>query len=304
MGKQRGVASVLIIAIVLIGVIVGVFLVQKYTSFLPKASNSSVPSLTFSPSAYTTAPGCELKFDILLDTADYDTDGTDAIFKYDPAVLTVTLIEKGNIYSMYPGDTIDNQNGKVVISGLATPSRPFNGSGKFATVVVNVNPESNASEAVLNFDFDPNNPYKTNDSNIIEKSTVAELLREVSNATVNIDRNVNCSGQPNPSPSTVITPQPDISVNRIPGNMIKIEWHNLIQAYLYDEIQILHSDVPNGPKRSIGWVYAANCNTTVPDKNTSPKKEGFCNLGVSVTKGEIIVKLIQNTAAQSVPLSF
>lgn len=308
--QQKGIASIIIIAVVLIGVIVGVFLVQNYTSFLPQA-NSDNASLALSPTTQTTAPGCELNFDILLNTADYETDGTDAILKFDPSVLTITAIQKGEIYPMYPGNTVDNNSGKAVISGLATPSNPFKGSGKLATITVKVKPEISTSEAVINFDFDPNNPYKTNDSNIIEKSTIAELLREVTNATINIDSHVACDGQPHPTSSPSITPsmipisQPDITVKSLPGNMIKIEWSNLQQANLLDEIQLFHSDKPNGLKKSIGWVYASTCNTVTPDRATAfPKKEGSCSLGISVNQGEIIVKLIQNTAAQSLPLSF
>src|SRR5260221_238976 len=133
-------------------------------------------TLALSPSTGTFNKGCGFAVDIILDTAGVETDGTDAILLYDPSRYTATSITPGTIYSDFPGNgTIDNNAGKISISGLAPapPSAGFNGKGVFATVNFNVGASAPSGAATIRFDFDPNDKAKTTDSNVVQRNTVA-----------------------------------------------------------------------------------------------------------------------------------
>src|SRR5438045_1792526 len=79
-------------------------------------------SLSLSPAAGTFNKGCNFSIDVKLDTGGAQTDGTDAILKYDNTKLTATSISSGTIYADYPGNSIDEATGKVTTSGLASVS--------------------------------------------------------------------------------------------------------------------------------------------------------------------------------------
>src|SRR5258708_77093 len=109
--------------------------------FLATPASALAATLVFFPSKGTFNKGCGFAVDIILDTAGVETDGTDAILLYDPSRYTATSITPGTIYSDFPGNgTIDNNAGKISISGLAPapPSAGFNGKGFLATVNFNV----------------------------------------------------------------------------------------------------------------------------------------------------------------------
>lgn len=172
----------------LITLFVGIFLLLAF----PALANAA--SLSLSPAGGTLNRGCSYSIDVNLDTGGQDTDGTDAIIKYDPSKITVNSITPGTIYPDYPTANPNNSTGTVTISGLASVSSPVSGSGKFATLNVNVNSGASvATTTQMNFMYDPNNPTDTTDSNVVQTSTVVDILSSVTNGNYTIS-NGSCAG--------------------------------------------------------------------------------------------------------------
>lgn len=162
--------------------------------FLAFPASSFAATLSLSPSSGTLNKGCNYSVDINLDTGGLNTDGTDAIVKYDPSKITVNSVSPGTIYPDYPTANPNSSTGTITISGLASVSTPVSGSGKFATINLNINSASTTSTTTgLNFVFDPNNPTDTTDSNIVQTGTVVDILSSVTNGNYTIGGG-SCSG--------------------------------------------------------------------------------------------------------------
>lgn len=143
-------------------------------------------SLSISPASGTFNKGCPVSLTISLDTSGAQTDGTDVILLYDPTRLTATTTAQGSIYPDYPLNTIDSQSGKISISGLASATSSFSGSGTFATVNFMVADTAPTGTTQVKFDFDPSDKSKTTDSNIAEKGTLQDILSNATNGNYTI----------------------------------------------------------------------------------------------------------------------
>ncbi len=202
---------------------------QKFVIFILSAifilatpSFALAASLSVSPSGGTLNRSCSYSIDVNLDTGGQDTDGTDAIIKYDPTKITVNSVTPGTIYPDYPTANPNNTTGTVTISGLASVSTPVSGSGKFATLNVSVlSGASVGTTTQMNFVFDPNNPTDTTDSNVVQSSTVVDILNSVTNGSYTIGGG-SCNGTG--AVTTVTTPQGtpsaetiDVIVSGTPG---------------------------------------------------------------------------------------
>lgn len=163
------------------------------------------PSLTFaatfslSPSEGTFKKGCSYLVNINLDTQGVNTDGADALLLYDPNIFSITnsSITNGNIYPDFPGNSVNQNTGLVSITGITSVSQPFNGQGLFATINLLVKDNASTGNISLKFDFDPANPTKTTDSNIVERGTIVDVLSSVTDGNYII------------SDESCITPPPD-----------------------------------------------------------------------------------------------
>lgn len=111
-------------------------------------------------------------------TGGHQSDGTDAVIKFDPKILEATgsaNLKKGSIYPEYPLLSVDPA-GLVRISGIASIGKdPFNGIGVLATVSFKAK-ASGKSAVTLDF-----TSGATDDSNIVESGTSNDLLEEVFN---------------------------------------------------------------------------------------------------------------------------
>lgn len=173
-------------------------------------------TLSLSPSSGQLNKGCDVTFTVELDTQGSQTDGTDVILTYNPAVMTIsqTDITNGKIYADYPGNSVDSTAGKVSVSGIAQVSQAFSGKGTFATLKFKIN-NAASGNATLKFDFDPSNKTNSTDSNVVERGTVADVLSAVTdgNYTVGSGSCANGVGAPdttlpisNPVASTTSLP--------------------------------------------------------------------------------------------------
>lgn len=162
--------------------------------FIFAPSSVLAATLSLSPSTGTFNRSCNLTLMVNLDTSGAQTDGTDAVIRYDPTRFSATRINPGVIYPDYPGSNIDSAQGKITISGLASVSSPFIGSGTLATIDFTVLPASPVGASNVTFEFDPANLTNTTDSNVVERSTVKDVLSSVTNGNYTIGTSV-CSQQ-------------------------------------------------------------------------------------------------------------
>lgn len=163
-------------------------------SVFPAIANAA--SLTFSPATGTFNKGCPVKLDIKLDTGGQLTDGTDAIIIYDQAKLTANTITSGSIYTEYPGNSIDDTAGRITISGLASFSSPFSGSGTLATVNFTVKENAQVGATMVKFDYDPTGKSaapecstsgtNTCDSNVVQRGNNSDILTSVGSGNYTI----------------------------------------------------------------------------------------------------------------------
>jgi hypothetical protein len=153
-------------------------------------------TLSLSPATGTFNKNCNFSVKVDLDTVGAQTDGTDAILIYDPSRFTANSITNGTIYPDYPGNTIDNPTpGKIVISGLASLTQPFTGKGTLATVNFTVKSASQTGVSQIKFDFDPNNKAKTDDSNVVERTTIVDILNSVTDGSYTVGTGTSCAAQ-------------------------------------------------------------------------------------------------------------
>lgn len=165
-------------------ILLSLFLVTIIYNLSPVLATGA--TLSLSPATGTFNQGCSFSVDVLLDTGGIPTDGTDAILFYDPTRFTATKIRSGTIYSDYPGNTIDAQGGKISINGLSSVSSAFSGTGVLTSVDFTVAAAAPAGISQIKFDFDPNDKAKTTDSNVVERTTVADVLNQVNNGNYTI----------------------------------------------------------------------------------------------------------------------
>ncbi len=153
-------------------------------------------TLSLSPASGTFNAGCGFSVNIELNTGGAKTDGVDAYLLYDQAKLSATSISPGTIFPDYPGNSVDDSIGKVVVAAISSIDNPFSGSGTFATVNFTVKPATSASLTQITFDFDANNKSKTTDSNVVANinGSVVDTLNTVVNGSYTIGTG-SCSAQ-------------------------------------------------------------------------------------------------------------
>lgn len=162
--------------------------------YLPSTVYAAGGTFSLVPNNGTVNKGCSFSFDIIEDTGGSSSDGADAIVFYDATRLRVLSVNTGKIYSDYPAKIFDTP-GKVSISGVASPDKPFIGSGTFATLNFQVLEAAPTGLTQVKFDFDPNDKTNTKDSNIgsIQNGAVVDILDSVTNANVTVGVG-SCSG--------------------------------------------------------------------------------------------------------------
>lgn len=144
--------------------------------FIPVASAAT---LSLSPSSGTFNRGCASSLAVDLDAGGTQTDGSDAILKYDPSRINAASITSGTIYPDYPGNNIDSASGKITISGLASVQQAFSSKGTLATINFSIPENAPTGATSVKFEFDPNDKAKTTDSNVVERGTIVDVLNSV-----------------------------------------------------------------------------------------------------------------------------
>lgn len=164
--------------------------------FLANPAYALAASLTLSPASGTLNKGCQVNIEIKLDTAGQQTDGTDAIVIFDAAKLTADPVTPGTIFPDYPGNNVDNDAGKIMVSGLPSISSAFSGQGTLATLHFTVKDTAAAGATIIKFDYDPtgksasaqcmSSGTNTCDSNVVPKGGNLDILSSVGNGSYTI----------------------------------------------------------------------------------------------------------------------
>jgi len=78
----------------------------------------------------------EFQVEIILDTQNEETLGTDIVINYDSTKLEALKITPGNLYPNYPeaGQKIEQNEGKIYLSGVANFGMPVSESGSLGTI--------------------------------------------------------------------------------------------------------------------------------------------------------------------------
>lgn len=155
-------------------------------------------TLSLDPSTGTFNKGCPVAIKVNLNTGGAQTDGADAILMYDSSRFTAQSITNGIIYPDFPGNNIDNSTGRITISGLASVSTPFSGSGTLATVNLVVSESAPAGATQITFEFNPQKKAETTDSNVVQRGTVVDVLNSVVDGSYTIGSGT-CGGTGTPA---------------------------------------------------------------------------------------------------------
>ncbi len=109
--------------------------------------------------------------DLMVNSQGNQVAGVDVVLSYDPTVLQYQTSQWDSLFANQPSFTVDQQAGKIYISGVANQGAPFNGVGRMARLQFLV-----LQEAVTNVSFDWE-LGSTLDSNIVSYTqTNTDLL--------------------------------------------------------------------------------------------------------------------------------
>lgn len=185
-----------VFSIKLLAVFSAILLYTLYSILYTPLAFAQQATLSLTPSSGTYNPGCQFTTSVNLNTGGAQTDGTDAILVYDTSRLSTNTnsVASGTIYPDYPGNNVDESNGRITVSGLSSITSAFSGSGTLATITFTVLPNAPAGTATVNFDFDANDKTKTTDSNVVERGTVTDILSTVVNGNYTIGTGTGCTG--------------------------------------------------------------------------------------------------------------
>lgn len=149
---------------------------------LQKTAIKNGASLSFSPETVNVSLGEEFTLDIVVNTADEESGGSDVVINFQPEKIEALEIVPGKIYPLYLRKKIDNIKGKIIISaGAIDDKQPtFKGKGKLATLKLKA---KNSGKTNLLFEF---MEKATHESNVLANKTSQDLLIKVENAEINI----------------------------------------------------------------------------------------------------------------------
>ena len=129
-------------------------------------------SFLLSPAQATMTVGELWGVEILLSTNEAKVDGADAILRYDPRMLRVLELQKGDLFEEYVAESVDGVKGEIRLSGLTFDPRPK--TGILGTILFE--PLSQGTTVVF-FEFTPG---ATKDSNVaLGGAGGVDILKEV-----------------------------------------------------------------------------------------------------------------------------
>lgn len=175
----------------ILGIVVIVELIWGFKTLVAPLSKSQVQKLQsitgakillISPTTNFKV-GDRIPVEINVFTGGHNASGVDLVLHYDPKFLGITPanFNRGNIYNDYPLVDVDDKNGVIRISGIASTSKSgFNGAGDLG--VMNFTAKVTGKTAVT-VDFKKG---VTTDSNVVDAQTNEDILGQVTNLNITI----------------------------------------------------------------------------------------------------------------------
>ena len=147
--------------------------------FLTTSVRVEAARLNIQPPSGNFELGQQFQADIILDTENQSTAGTDVYLNYDPTILSVVTIQNGTAYDTYLGKNIDNNSGSLSVSGITSlgSNTGFNGTDTFVTILFE---GVGVGTSEVTFDFSPG---ARNDSNVAVLDTATDELTSATGAT-------------------------------------------------------------------------------------------------------------------------
>lgn len=178
---------------------------QQASVYLPALST---PKATLRLSTSNTSPKIGDIVDIIvtLNTDGATTSATDLVVKYPPSDIRIETITNGALYNQYLAPQIDNTSGTVMLSAISTPSGTmFKGTGTFATLKAKIlDPNFISGTITIEVYYLPRG---RNDSNVVEFSTLNDILASGDTLTLSITTpSVTPPATPTLTPTRTITP--------------------------------------------------------------------------------------------------
>jgi len=145
-------------------------------------------SFSFTPSSATVKQGCVEQVDIFLDTQGVASNAADAVVLFDPSqveivdqndALSGTQIKNGELYAVYPGNIVDNSQGRIMLTAFSIFGS-YTGSGRFGTIFFKA--KDGVTNVTFNFEYTPG---ASADSNIVDL-TSSDVLSSVNIANFNV----------------------------------------------------------------------------------------------------------------------
>ena len=164
-------------------------------------------SISLSPSSGTITVGQNLTVSIIANSAGQEVTGVDVRFlHYNPSDLELQgQIQKGSIFSSYSTASVDTNTGMISISGTIAGGETQKAiSGVLATMTFKA---LKVGTTQLNFDYDPANPQKTTDTNMVQNDgsgNISDILEQATGGTYTLQAAVVVA--PTPTPTSVAPP--------------------------------------------------------------------------------------------------
>ena len=175
LGKKR------IIPQIMSKIIFFLFLTAFFGLFCTTEVSAKEASLLFSPETVAVNMGEEFTVEVILDTVGEQVGGAGAKITFKNTDLTVIAVKPGSLFYDYPSAAFSNEEGKIIISGVASSmANFFAGQGVFATITFQA---KSPGTSLIQFIYQPGS---TTDSNIAVTYGSGDILSKVNSTTVTV----------------------------------------------------------------------------------------------------------------------
>lgn len=220
--NQKGIIQLLIIGIVLLGIILGVYLVGQKTNLKSKAVLEGV-DLSFQPNQISLTPNQQFTLNVFANTRENTVTAVEIILSFDPGQIEVKEIKKTDklTYALQDGN-ISGNLAKITLG--VSPDKPFKGAGIIATLTAVAKPS--VSTTTIKFESQTKVAVLGKADNAIGTLTPAQISLSQSSASPTPTPTLipSPSSSPSSSPSPSPSPTPSISPTSSPSPSPSSTW--------------------------------------------------------------------------------
>ncbi len=191
-GGFRGIKNfskliILIFGVVIVGeIIFGIRTLTSPAKTVGKVQPITGGKIFLSSPNQTFKVGDPVPVNLRIDTGGNNINGVDVVINYNPGFMTITRqsIETQGVFTDFPLLEVDDKNGVVRISGIASVNQPgFSGIGTLAKLNFTAKAATSQTKMMVNF-----TPGLTTESNIIEAGSSQDILDGVTDLNLTINQ--------------------------------------------------------------------------------------------------------------------